>query len=88
MRASPGWAWVASGIALAVGLLNAGCGVLSVQRTDFPFAATGDSGHIYRDDIDKILNDATLTPDQKRQALRDLGIEDEDLLDALLAGGG
>ena len=73
---------------MAAGLLDAGCGVLSLQRTDFTFAATGDKGSIYRDDIDKILSDATLTPDQKREALGDLGIEDEDLLDALLTGGG
>ncbi|UCG17790.1 MAG: hypothetical protein JSV19_07115 [Phycisphaerales bacterium] len=68
--------------------VTSGCGVLNLQRTSFPFAATGDDGSgLFFEDIQEILLDASLTPEQKRDALRDdLGIEDEDLLDALLAG--
>ncbi len=36
------------------------------------------------DDLTHIANDASLSVEQKRQAFRDLGVEDEKLIDALL----
>lgn len=36
------------------------------------------------EDLEAIAHDATLTADEKRQQFRDLGIEDEKLIDALL----
>lgn len=36
------------------------------------------------EDLEAIANDADLTDDEKRQAFRDLGIEDEELIGALL----
>ena len=64
----------------------AGCEVLTYERTVFPEAFVGADGQgILRDDIRAIVIDANLDEDAKRQALRDLGIEDEDLLDAFLS---
>ena len=40
---------------------------------------------IFWDAILEKLTDGTLNEDDKRDALRDLGIEDEDVLDALIA---
>lgn len=67
--------------------VTSGCGILNLQRTSFPFAATGDDGTgLFLEDIQDIVVDPNLTTEEKRDALRDdLGIEDEDLLDALLA---
>ena len=66
-------------------VLLVGCGVLTLHRTTFSNQALGGEGQGYTlDDIHKIVDDAGLTDEQKREALRELGIEDEDLLDALL----
>jgi hypothetical protein len=63
-----------------------GCGILNAKRTSFPYAGLGDEGEgLFLDDIEEIVQDTELTTDEMREALRnDLGIEDEDLLDALL----
>lgn len=62
-----------------------GCGVFTARNLDFKNAETGEDGQVYvLDDLTKIANDDELTDDEKRQAFRDLGIEDEDLIDALL----
>jgi hypothetical protein len=69
-----------------VALASSGCGILSLKRTAFPGAAIVDDGRgLYLDDINAILNDASLSPDEKRQALEGLGIEDDALIDALLS---
>ena len=61
-----------------------GCGLVTLERENFPATAIGAEGQrFFYDDIQEIQNDATLSADQRREALRDLGIEDEDLLDAL-----
>lgn len=63
----------------------AGCGTLTARRVDFPTAETGEEGQVYvLDDLRDIATDPDLTEDEKREAFRDLGIEDEDLIDALL----
>ncbi len=62
-----------------------GCGVLAAHRTDFAATAeTADGNAIFRDQIDAIVENPNLTVDEKGEALRDLGIEDDDLVEALL----
>jgi hypothetical protein len=83
-------AWLARVLFILIFALlfaSTGCEVLTYHRTDFPAELTGAEGQdIIMDQITPILNDANLDNDAKRQALRDLGIEDEDLLDVLLGG--
>ena len=75
-----------AGFGLALALLT-GCGILTFRRTDFDDELVGADGQqIILDDINDILNDDDLDEAGKRQALIDLGIEDEDLLDAILTG--
>ena len=46
----------------------------------------GADGQLFSvEDLEAISSDADLTDDQKREAFRDLGIEDEELIEALLA---
>lgn len=60
-----------------------GCGVTG--PTEYPNALTNSDGEpIYFDDISDILSDTDLSDDEMKEALRDLGIEDEDLIDALV----
>lgn len=61
----------------------AGCGVPTT--TFYPNALTDEQGNpILLEDVEEIVNDDELTESEKRDALRDLGIEDEKLIDALL----
>ncbi len=70
----------------AVAIAPAGCGVLTYRQPDFPDAETGENGQVYvLDDLEAIANDANLTTDEKIAQFHDLGIEDEDLISALLA---
>ncbi len=76
--------WVARASAAAL-LFCTGCGVLSAGNTEFSHHARGTEGQkLYVEDIDAIVNDAELDDAGKRQALRDLGILDEDLIGVLL----
>jgi len=60
-----------------------GCG--SAPQTDFPAALRGPDGEVILfDDVSAILGNDDLTEDEKRNALRELGLEDERLIDALL----
>jgi len=66
-------------------LALAGCGVLAARRTSFPASETTATGQTLTvEDIEAIVNDTLMTDDEKRQALRDLGIEDDILIEALL----
>jgi hypothetical protein len=69
-----------------VGLVGlTGCGVLAARRTDFPAAAETETGNqFFVEDIRAIVNDPQLTEIEKREALAELGIEDDDLISALL----
>ncbi len=68
---------------LAASAAISGCGF--TVRTTYPNSVIGADGRtIVFDDINKIANDLDLSDDQKRQALRDLGLQDEILIDALL----
>lgn len=68
---------------LVVALLAGACGFST--RTDFPNALRDAEGNaIVFDDIRDIANDLDLSDSEKREALRELGIEDEKLIDVLL----
>ena len=81
-------AWLARALFIVVFVLlfaSAGCEVLTYERTDFPNAMVGADGQdIVLDDIMEIVNDPDLDDDAKRQALHDLGLEDEDLLETFV----
>jgi len=78
MQATKCWS-----ILLASSLFLVSCG--APPQTDFPNALTNQNGEvIFFDDVGAILSNSDLSDDQKRQALRDLGLEDERLIDALL----
>ncbi|RME39049.1 MAG: hypothetical protein D6788_06245 [Planctomycetota bacterium] len=70
-------------LALLCPLLLTGCGsgiFAPVART-----LTDPTGQpIYLDDVEAIVRNPDLTEDEKRRQLRDLGIQDEKLIDALL----
>jgi len=79
--------WAATAVVSVLGYgLTPGCGVLNTQRALFPFRAVGNEGQgILLDDVEDIVDNPRLSEEEKRQALRDdLGIRDEQLIDALL----
>lgn len=68
---------------LACCLTLASCG--STPQTDFPNRLVGADGQEFvLEDLEEIANNTRLSEEQKRAAFRDLGIEDEELIDALL----
>lgn len=68
---------------LAASAALSGCGF--TVRTTYPNSIIGADGRpLVLDDVRKIVGDLDLSDDQKRQALRDLGLEDEELITALL----
>jgi hypothetical protein len=67
-------------------VLLVGCGVLTLRPPDFPNAVTGENGQIYvLEDLRAIARDLDLTEQQKRDKYHEMGIEDEDLINALLS---
>jgi len=69
-------------LALAA-LTLAGCG--NSVTTDFPNRLIGADGQRFvLDDLRQIANDESLSDDEKADAFRELGIEDEKLIEALL----
>ena len=67
-----------------IALIPLDCGSL-VKQPGFPTSVLGSDGQaIILDDLQAIANDASLSDDEKRDQLRALGIEDEELIDALL----
>ena len=61
-----------------------GCG--AAITTEFPNRLIGADGQeIILEDVTAIINEPDLTDDQRRSQLRELGIEDEALIEALLA---
>jgi len=73
-------------IGLLGGLLAcAGCGTFTARPTELANPETGDNGEpLDLDAIRDITTDTNLTDPEKRDALRDMGILDEDLVDALI----
>jgi len=60
-----------------------GCGL---PPSSYPHALTNEQGQpILLDDVTDVLDDDSLSDGEKRDALRDLGIEDEKLIDALVS---
>jgi hypothetical protein len=75
-------------VVFAALLASAGCGTLTYERRVFPDEiVTADGGGVSLDDVAEIVNDPALDEEGKREALRELGIEDEDVIDALIASG-
>ncbi|MCH8199067.1 MAG: hypothetical protein IIA54_03235 [Chloroflexi bacterium] len=71
-------------IVAGAALFGGSCGAVNI--TEFPNAVIGSAGQrLLLEDIEAIVSDVTLTDDQKRAGLRDLGLEDEKLIEALLA---
>lgn len=72
--------------ALLGGLLAcAGCGTFTARPTELANPETGDNGEpLDLDAIRDVTTDTNLTDLEKRDALRDMGIVDEDLVDALI----
>jgi len=61
-----------------------GCG-LSLNETEYPNRLIGANGQLFTvEDLEDIANDPDLSEDEKRDAFEELGIEDQDLIDALL----
>ena len=70
-------------VALTLGGLGAGCG--TAVAPEFENCITNQNGDcILFDDVEAVLEDDELSEDEKREALRELGLEDEELIDALL----
>ncbi len=71
------------GLSLAVPLGGVGCGS-TIPKT-YAHAIVGADGQpIVLNDVRDIVNDPDLNDEEKRQALRVLGLEDEILIGALL----
>ena len=69
-------------IILSSALLGA-CG--TIPTNDFPNRLIGADGQeFFLEDLEDIANNSSMTEAQRRDAFRDLGIEDEELIDALL----
>lgn len=61
------------------------CGCGNAVTIDYPNRLTGADGQLFvLDDLRKIAADDDLSDEQKAEALRELGIEDEKLIAALL----
>lgn len=71
---------------LAGSLLGlSGCGSVVATNDVFPERLRGADGQVFFfEDLQDIAADTELTDEEKRQALRELGIEDPDLIDAFL----
>lgn len=83
-----GRAWIARAVFIltfALLFVSAGCEVVVFEQTEFQDALVDADGQtILLDDVAAIVNDPDLDDTEKRGALRELGIEDEDLIDVLL----
>ncbi len=67
---------------------TAGCGALGTVRTEFPAQFVDSQGQsIPVEDIQAITQDDDLTRDEQIDALRDLGIENEELIIAIVDDG-
>ena len=76
-------------VAVWVGLAGAACVVLpgcgGIQQAEYANRLVGADGQLFTvDDLEAIANDPDLDEDAKRDAFRALGIEDQELIDALL----
>jgi hypothetical protein len=75
----------ALGLGLA-GLAVSAAGLILGCQPPVENAIIGTNGPIHVSEVTAILNDTNLDDAAKRQALRDLGITDEQLIDVLIRG--
>lgn len=69
-------------------LLSAGCGFEpGGARSQRHRERGGDGQTLVLDDLKAIAADASLTTEEKRRLLREAGLRDEDLIDALIDAG-
>jgi|GEM_PF-5470630 len=66
-------------------LMPAACGTDLFTPAASPVRETGVNGEtLLLDDLEAVARDPDLTEDDKRARFREMGVEDEDLIDALL----
>ncbi len=66
----------------------AGCGLFATQRTEFPDQLKNADGEpIFVEDVQDIVQDPNLTDDARRNALNNLGIDNEEFVDAIVDAG-
>jgi hypothetical protein len=66
----------------------AGCGILTTFRTGFPNPITNADGvAISIEDLQAITQDTSMLPEDMANALRDLGLQNQELIDAIVADG-
>jgi len=69
---------------LIAAVVGTSCGT---QITTFPAQIRSSNGSpIYLEEVRAIVDDAALSLEEQRQALRDLGLEDEELIAAIVGG--
>ncbi|GMU37375.1 MAG: hypothetical protein KJ057_05430 [Phycisphaerae bacterium] len=69
-------------------LLSAGCGFEPGGARSQRHRERGEDGQtLVLDDLKAIASDASLTMEEKRRLLREAGLRDEDLIDALINAG-
>lgn len=80
-----GWSVI---LVLVVCATQAGCGVLTTARSTFLTQfVDADGNPLSLEDLQEITTDPDLTPDQMARELRNLGLLDEELIDAIVENG-
>ena len=71
-------------LTMAVG----GCGFIEIERTLFPNQAADPEGRpLFIEDLQEITADTSRSPEMTAEELRNLGIESEELIDAIVEDG-
>lgn len=73
-------------VCVCVAAMLAGCGTEVIENVNLPNRVIGNDGQVFfLEDLREVTDDPDLTPDEMRERFRDdFGIEDEDLIEALL----
>ncbi len=72
-------------IATATLLPLTACGLLGLERTDFPDQLVNEDGEtIFSEEVLDIITDPDLDADAQRAALADLGITNDEFIDAIV----
>lgn len=75
---------VAGKLVAVVAVALGGCG--GIMATDYPERLIGAEGQeFFLEELAGIADNENLTDDEKREQFRELGIRDEELIDALLS---
>lgn len=68
--------------------LAAGCGLIEIERSIFPAHAIGIDGELlFVEDLLDVTGDTDATASEMEESLRDLGIESDELIDAVISDG-